>query len=97
MLIIPKKRRQRSESLYIFQFKDKEDFDLYVKGLESMLQNADINEDVKKLVSEPLGSITCRTDDKYADEDHALSGCLFADEMADFTLGLSLIAAIYFR
>ena len=87
MTIKTKKRHNRNETMFIFSFVDKEDFEQQMDFLELCIEESKHLFDTSAL-QKILITLRNRTDDRYADDNYKLSGLLFNDEMAIFTANL---------
>jgi hypothetical protein len=76
--------------MFVFEFVDEEEFAFYCEHLEKAVRESKVPEEDAMLVLGSLNRLASRVDDKYANEFCQLSGCMFADEFARFTKGLSL-------
>jgi hypothetical protein len=83
-------RKNRLETMYVFQFVDEEEFNFYCEHLESAVKQSNCSDEDADLALGALHRLAARVDDKYANDSCQLSGCMFADEFARFTKGLSL-------
>ena len=89
MWIVVKQRRNRPESLFVFEFSSfRFDYEPYIANLKHLAAiiersepNCPLNEIVRKMEA--------RCDGRYARRGVAASFCLFADEMAILTTYLS--------
>lgn len=91
MWIEAKKRRNRSESLFVFQFdSQEEDFEPYVEHLTEIVPQLMQPRAEERMLS-LIEHLKARCDDKYADDEVEVSSFLFADEMAEFTTHMSYL------
>jgi hypothetical protein len=98
MQIVTRKRKQRPEEpMFIFQFEDEHEFEVYTEGLSSFCEKSkDIMPDGVILdIQDAVRSLKARTDGQYKTEDYDLSGMLFLDEMVRFVSALSHTAVCH--
>ena len=93
MKIETKKRKDRSESLFVFNFESEDDYQGMIMFLESWAESEGASADaenvyVRNVVKELVDKIKERCDAKYARKGVVCSSCLFADEMSKLVICL---------
>ena len=83
MRIITKSRKSKPESMFIFEFATKSEFNDIISTIRNMVSLC--SESEAKSINSLLDKIESRTDSKYSHDGCELSGFLFANEFADFT------------
>lgn len=83
MRIITKSRKSKPESMFIFEFATKSEFNDIISTIRNMVSLC--SELEAKSINSLLDKIESRTDSKYSHDGCELSGFLFANEFADFT------------
>lgn len=71
-------KKSGSKVIFVFFFKNQDDFDGFLAGLEKKKEG--LTESGKVEMDKFIVKFKSRVDSKYANDESALSGCLFADE-----------------
>ena len=86
-----KKRTGQNAPLFVFHFLDQKDFEgfcanmeLYANYAREGMKAQGFDDYEPDMLLDKLERLKSRVDDRYADENYALSGCLFEDEAEIF-------------
>jgi uncharacterized protein YfbU (UPF0304 family) len=92
----------RVQNMFIFLFKDEQDLNKYaayitymVESRLSAFEEGEVMYNVKIAVLEALEKLLDRVNNKYPRDGYELSGIMFADEMAQFSWGLSMMTSVF--
>lgn len=91
MWIEAKRRKDRAESIFVFNFSSvKEDYLPYINHLEGIASRVRV-EEYEYRFRALITKLRSRCDDRYADGEVVVSTFLFADEMAELTTHMSFL------
>ncbi len=85
-------KRSGSKVIFVFYFKDQNDFDEFIDLLEKKKEV--LAEAGKEEMDQFISKFKSRVDNKYANEYAELSGCLFADEASWFITFMMFLLSI---
>lgn len=71
-------KKGRNKEIFVFYFKDQEDFDKTILAMEAKKES--LTEKGIEILNRYIQLLKSRVDNKYANDESELSGCLFLDE-----------------
>lgn len=71
-------KKGRNKEIFVFYFKDQEDFDKTILAMEAKKES--LTEKGIEILNRYIQLLKTRVDNKYANDESELSGCLFLDE-----------------
>lgn len=86
MRVEAKKRRDRHESLFVFEFESQDEADFFFNGLTTYSEIGPFLKDDKKEIADIAQTLRSRCDGKYGTSEFPLSSALFADEASSALL-----------
>lgn len=71
-------KKGRNKEIFVFYFKNQEDFDKTILAMEAKKES--LTEKGIEILDRYIQLLKSRVDNKYANDESELSGCLFLDE-----------------